>query len=74
MQLLGEADDGHEEQQHHGGGGADGDAQHLELGDDRLAAGAPVPHVVLDVAPTQQKIKCEMFDYWEFLMNTVFLS
>lgn len=50
VELLGEAHDDHEEQQEHQRRGAHRQAHHLELGHHRLAAGALVPDVVLDVA------------------------
>lgn len=54
VELLGEEDGEHEEQEHHEGGRAHGHAQHLEVGDDGLAACPLVPRVVLRVAPARR--------------------
>lgn len=56
MELLGEADDDHEEQQGHHSRGAHSQTHHLELGHHRLAAGALVPDVVLDVTSESEGV------------------
>lgn len=53
VELLGKEDSEHEEQQQHQRGRAHGHTQHLEVGDDGLAARPLVPRVVLCVAPAR---------------------